>query len=417
MFWLIVVCAVIPAITAFPPEAAAQERTQAEAARDLRSADTIRIRAALNEFAMVPVAEQTPELRRALVEALEREHASPMFRDSHVLVGLARATIEIGRVGDPVAIPALALFTMSGWSVFEVLASLGDPALRAVLNTASSPESRSTMVGDALRALEMFIDKWGLDAFDEPTYQEMKVLAAKALEGPTDFYTLAGTIGLAVLLEDPELRAMVEDLASSDDAVRARGVTNPRAIVEACVREHKNRMFGDGHMLEGLAEAAIEIGQVGDPIAIPALARFPMAGWSVYEVLASLGDPALRAVLNTASSPESKRRMAANALMALEMFVDKWGLDAFDEPTYEQMKALAAKALEGPTDFYMLVNTIGLAILLEDPKLRATVEELASSDDAVRARGVTNPRAIAKIREKAKQRLADPTPPWRKRLP
>ncbi len=103
--------------------------------------------------------------------------------------------------------------------------------------------------------------------------------------------------------------------------------------------------------------------------------------------------------------------------MALEMFVDKWGLDAFDEPTYEEMKALAAKALRGPTDFYTLSGTIGLAILLEGPELRAMVEDLASSDDAVRARGVTNPKTIGKIREEAKERLADPTPPWRKRRP
>ncbi len=107
MFWEIVVCAVMPAIPAFPPEAAAQERTQAEVARDLRSADTIRIRAALNEFARIPVAEQTPELRRALVEALERERANPMFGDMHMLVGMVEAALEIGRAGDPVAIPVL----------------------------------------------------------------------------------------------------------------------------------------------------------------------------------------------------------------------------------------------------------------------------------------------------------------------
>ena len=39
------------------------------------------------------------------------------------------------------------------------------------------------MVGDALMALEMFVDKWGLDAFDEPTYDEMKALADKPSEG------------------------------------------------------------------------------------------------------------------------------------------------------------------------------------------------------------------------------------------
>lgn len=208
---------------AFRQDAAAQQPTQAAIAQALRSTDTVGVRAAVEEMVQIPVAQQGPELRAAVVDLLAQEGEARTWR-GNIVESLTNAVLEIAQTGDPVAIPALAAFPAAGWEWYRALVSFGDPALRAVLAAASSPTSdHGTQMG-ALETLEMFVDEWGLEGFDAPTYQRMKDLVARRLEGPTHFGVLHSSIGVAILLEDPVLRSRVEELAASDEAVRAHGI-------------------------------------------------------------------------------------------------------------------------------------------------------------------------------------------------
>ena len=208
-----------------PQRAIAQQPVQLAIAQSLRSTDTVGVRAAMGEMFRIPVVEQGPELRAAVVDFLLRQReGSTSLRDGHVVAELTEVALEIALTGDPVAIPALAAFPMGGWQIYWALVSLGEPALRAVLEAASSPAHGEGTVSSALKTLAMFVDEWGPAAFDEHTHAEMKRIAAGYLRGPTDWTILGSAIELAIQLEDQELRSLVEDLAASDEAVRAHGI-------------------------------------------------------------------------------------------------------------------------------------------------------------------------------------------------
>lgn len=251
------------------------------------------------------------------------------------------------------------------------------------------------------RAAPLFLGAvFGLSISQQATAQESTQFAiAQALRSP-DTVGVRAAIGdmlqVPVTEQRTELRAAVVDLLLQ--------------------QREGNTSLHDGHVVVALAEVALEIAQAGDPVAIPALAAFPMFGWEFYWALVSLGEPALRAVLEAASSPPSDEGRISGALETLAMFVDEWGPEAFDEHTYAEMKGLAARYLLGPTYWTILGSAIELAIQLKDPDLRSQVEELAASDDAVRAHGIEEAYDIGKIREKAAERLADPTPWWRQYL-
>ena len=212
-------------------QATAQESTQFAIAQALRSPDTVGVRAAMGDMLQVPVAEQSTELRAAVVDLLLRQReGNASLRDGHVVAALAEVALEIAQAGDPVAIPALATFPVLGWETYWALVSLGEPALRAVLEAASTPPIDEGRVSGALTTLAMFVDEWGPEAFDEHTYAEMKGLAAGYLQGPTYWSILRRSIELAIQLEDPDLRSQVEELAASDDAVRAHGIEEAHII-------------------------------------------------------------------------------------------------------------------------------------------------------------------------------------------
>lgn len=225
-------------------------------------------------------------------------------------------------------------------------------------------------------------------------------------------------LAIAQALRSPDtvgVRAAIGDMLQVP--VAEQGAELRAAVVDVLLRQREgNTSLRDGHVVAALADVALDIAQAGDPVAIPALAAFPVFGWRISWALVSLGEPALRAVLEAASPPPIDEGRVSGALTTLAMFVNEWGPEAFDEHTYAEMKGLAAHYLQGPTYWTILGRAIELAIQLEDPDLRSQVEELAASDDAVRAHGIEEAYDIGKIRERATERLADPTPWWREYL-
>ena len=63
---------------------------------------------------------------------------------------------------------------------------------------------------------------------------------------------------------------------------------------------------------------------MGDPRAIPALARSPAFGIREAVALADLGPAALPEALEVATSPDSDGDRVANGLLALRVMVEVW---------------------------------------------------------------------------------------------
>ena len=115
-------------------------------------------------------------------------------------------------------------------------------------------------------------------------------------------------------------------------------------------------------------------------------------------------------------------------LGTLHLYLYDRGVEALDTEALEQVRALAERALAGPTDPWVLEwGAMGLALLVGGPELREAVEEMAASDEAVRMRLAVpadasdwktdyEPRWVETVRSEAAHLLADPnrTPYYRR---
>ena len=167
-----------------------------------------------------------------------------------------------------------------------------------------------------------------------------------------------------------------------------------------------------GELHVELYEAVAVIGEMGDPIAIGPLASFGMTGFTVYDILVSLGEPALREVIATAKAPGSTRadRSARrSAFVVMAMFVDERGPQGLDAGLLSEIRGITALALDDPK---LVMEAIDLGVLLEDPGLTRKVEEFAATASAVRALGIADADRIGKIQERARGKLKAPTPFW-----
>ncbi len=208
-------------------------RAQSEMAADLRSRDLQRIGRVLAEMAAVSPADWETELRGALLEALEREIEHGAFgEDPHVAVyPMFNLAMEVAGLGDARAAPVLARHGGFGWVQLDMLVSLGEPGLRAVLDFA--PQTDPLAVDDGVGGnldhqrvvamLHLFVYEWGVEAFDAGTLDEIRRITERAMAGPSDPVVLIwGAMGLALLVGSQELHAAVEEMAVSDQAVRQR---------------------------------------------------------------------------------------------------------------------------------------------------------------------------------------------------
>lgn len=135
--------------------------------------------------------------------------------------------IQIAALGDVRAAPVLARHGGFGWRQLDLLVSLGEPALRAVLEFASEtkPYDDGAYLGHqrVLATLHLYLYDRGVGTLDAETLGEIRGLAERAIAGPADPGVLEwGAMGLALLIGGPELRAAVEEMAASDEAVRRR---------------------------------------------------------------------------------------------------------------------------------------------------------------------------------------------------
>lgn len=186
-----------------------------------------------------------PELRAALIRALQREaqiqtgryHAGGRGEpfqpqeDPELILRLARAVADLQ---DPAAIPALAATLGTGFTVIRALTGFGEQAAPAVLQVVTSPESSHYAVDDGLVALRMMVEVAAARPLSAAIREQIRVVARQRLTTPGGIIstgvTLRSAIDLAMVLDDPELTLIVSALAYDSQEVVARGVTDPELI-------------------------------------------------------------------------------------------------------------------------------------------------------------------------------------------
>jgi hypothetical protein len=216
---------------------------QSALAAQIRRANAKERSRALEQVRLLGPESTGPELRAALIAALEQEgqlrgrryHADlrgdrlEPLEDPEFVFRLSRV---VAALRDPQAIPALTGALGSGAPVRRALVAFGEEAVPALVAAVGSPESIEYVVDDALIALRLMVEGAGPQPLSAGALTEVRRVAKLRLTGKQYFTTLWDAIDLAVALDDPELTQIVRSLASDRDAVIARGIEDPELIQE-----------------------------------------------------------------------------------------------------------------------------------------------------------------------------------------
>lgn len=183
------------------------------------------------------------ELRSAILTALEREgliaaerrRGEGTKRESSELI--ARLALLATDWTSPQAIPGLTLSLGKSPPAIEALAQFGEPAAGPVMDVIEETPSNSVLM-DGLRAIRL-VEGVGREPLRPATLERIRTLTAEYLTGDDRYVIVLRAIDLAIVLDDPELRTIVESMATDRDALMARGITDPRDIRD--VQEHAAR--------------------------------------------------------------------------------------------------------------------------------------------------------------------------------
>ncbi len=126
----------------------------------------------------------------------------------------------------PRAIPELVKTLGLGFIfVPRQLAAFGEDAAPAVLAVVTSAESDRDGVETGLMALRFMVEGATERPLSAGTRERIRLAAQQWLTArPQSILTLAAAIDLAAVLGDPDVRRILESLASDPDAVRSRGI-------------------------------------------------------------------------------------------------------------------------------------------------------------------------------------------------
>ena len=179
-----------------------------------------------------------PATARAASDAYACEHnrcaAGKMCVNSEFAPGATQCD-AIGRGGECVTLPCggtgatiRTLLRFSSSESGDRLVALGPIAANALSGYAGLPERYSGR-SQALETLARMVDTWGAKAFEEEDLKRLYQLAGLYL-GPSPSHlnveervsVAVAAINLALALNDPELRAVVQRIASSPEHARVR---------------------------------------------------------------------------------------------------------------------------------------------------------------------------------------------------
>lgn len=241
---LILVTLTLGSLTLIAPAAMVAQETQRALADRILAGPIDERHSAVQEARALGPENTGPALRAALFAALEREAriaAERYARDergeeigNHPSPGLAsRLTEVIVELRDPEAIPVLAASLATGATAgMWALADFGEEAAPALLEVARSEDSRPRQVDWTLIALRTMVEERGVRPLSDRTLRRIRDVAMQRLmeQHSGAGLTLRRAIDLAVVLDDGQLRRIVERLASDPAEVRARGLSDPDVI-------------------------------------------------------------------------------------------------------------------------------------------------------------------------------------------
>lgn len=191
----------------------------------------------------------TPQLRAALIRALEQEGRSvarelrgeiPRLGNAELIAGLAQL---VAAFRDPRAIPALTAALENSPQAIHALAEFGELAAPAVLERLGST-TIGDIENDALMTLRFMAEGVGGPPLTSATRDRMRQVARERLTTPQkSVVRVWQAIDLGIALHDAELRRIVKSLASDRNAVIALLDTDPD-LVDRTRRVAAERLAG-----------------------------------------------------------------------------------------------------------------------------------------------------------------------------
>lgn len=220
---------------------------QAAIARNLLEGTPAEQEKAVAHASTLGVARIDNNLRAAMIEALVREgerhaqgRATPDASEFPILLPkLARLVAEFR---DPQAIPALAEAMSTSPPAMKALAEFGEPAAGAVLS-AYERSAHPPMIIAALLTLRYMAEGVGAEPLSPMTLHAIRRVAEERLTSEQLDPVLQRAMDLAWALDDPELMAIVEAIASDPEEVIQRGITDPD-LIERTQRHAADRLAG-----------------------------------------------------------------------------------------------------------------------------------------------------------------------------
>jgi hypothetical protein len=149
---------------------------------------------------------------------------------------------EVARLEDPQAIRALAEAAGTGGTVIRALAGFGQAAASAVLDVVMSDAKYYTVEG-GLITLRIMVERMQIKPLSSATLERIRRAAKQRLTGAQYFTVLWSAIDLAAVLDDRELRGLVEAIAGDPNQAIARGVTTSD-LIEMTRRRAADRLAG-----------------------------------------------------------------------------------------------------------------------------------------------------------------------------
>jgi hypothetical protein len=233
------------------------QRSQEAIARALVADDAMQQTRAVAEAQRIGAGQVGPELRRALIAALQqknetyRGYARARWRgepatawggdgEGHVYLALVELVVDMKH---PETVDALVGALGTGLSAIRALADFGELAAPAVIGVVTDPRGAPDEVSDGLLTLRFLVEDQSIPPASLELHSAVRDAAAERLSGEQSVGVLERAIDLAVALEDEALLGIVRALARERNEVVARGVDDP-SLIERIQEHARDRLAG-----------------------------------------------------------------------------------------------------------------------------------------------------------------------------